>query len=573
MKKLWPIIERELRSLAQSRQIAVQRAAVGFLGIVFTLLIAVTDHFSEYKQPNLGLVMLGTQTFFLITFSLFAGMFLTSDSISSEKREGTLGLLYLTDLKTIHIVMGKVFASSFVAFMCLIAMLPVLSLSLLYGGVTLQMIFIVFLIAANNLLFSLVAGIFASVQFTQARTTNVATFLIVFGLQFGFPIFMSFAEDRFSPTWALNAYAQLGAAGMGGVFGGVARQISSAFFIWGQISVFAITIVLFFFSVSRLSRSWRLAYDPDATKKKKTKSKKTTASTQSTDALQPAPQPQVQVAKQKFSDRGGLPLTVKSPLNFIFSRKSPEVASGVFSIVFCFLFLGILSAINGMDEPSAGLTGLILFNIIFKFQWASAVVSVLNRERRDGTLEFLLSTPLDVNSVIPSLKKVLLHDLKITIGVAAVWNALMILIIMANGGFDHPIPWILLISCLILLFVDLAAITHSGAWLGLTNLNFSQGLLKTYVWVVCLPTWIVWFLFTLGTIFIQVTGIYRNLPFNDDILGYVTFIFWFVLSALWGFGCIKFPAVWLPMYIRLIASLPHNAKISFKSLNQHLNIK
>jgi len=32
-------------------------------------------------------------------FTLLCGVFLTSDCLSEEKREGTLGLLFLTDLK------------------------------------------------------------------------------------------------------------------------------------------------------------------------------------------------------------------------------------------------------------------------------------------------------------------------------------------------------------------------------------------------------------------------------------------------------------------------------------------
>ena len=40
-------------------------------------------------------------------FCLLAGVFLTADCLSEEKREGTLGLLFLTSLKGYDVVLGK----------------------------------------------------------------------------------------------------------------------------------------------------------------------------------------------------------------------------------------------------------------------------------------------------------------------------------------------------------------------------------------------------------------------------------------------------------------------------------
>ena len=47
---------------------------------------------------------------------LFAGVFLTSDSLSEEKREGTLGLLFLSSLLGSDIVLGKFSALALNAF-------------------------------------------------------------------------------------------------------------------------------------------------------------------------------------------------------------------------------------------------------------------------------------------------------------------------------------------------------------------------------------------------------------------------------------------------------------------------
>ena len=45
-------------------------------------------------------------------YSLVAGRRFTADCLSEEKREGTLGLLFLTDLKGYDVVLGKVAATS-----------------------------------------------------------------------------------------------------------------------------------------------------------------------------------------------------------------------------------------------------------------------------------------------------------------------------------------------------------------------------------------------------------------------------------------------------------------------------
>src|SRR5256885_5281345 len=49
---------------------------------------------------------------FAFVYCLFIGARLTADCLSEEKREGTLGLLFLTDLKGYDVVFGKLAATS-----------------------------------------------------------------------------------------------------------------------------------------------------------------------------------------------------------------------------------------------------------------------------------------------------------------------------------------------------------------------------------------------------------------------------------------------------------------------------
>lgn len=572
MKKLWPIIERELKGLSRSRQTSSLRFSVGLFGILFTLGIAIIDYF-EPGPDNLGVIMLGFQTFFMITFSIFAGVFLTSDCIARERREGTLGLLFLTNLKTFHIIVGKIFANSCVAFLSLVAMLPVMSLSLLYGGVDQEMIFKIFIVSINNLLFSLVIGILCSILFQSARKTQVISIVIIGMVHFGLPIIASLIQDKASQLWILNGYTQAGVVGLNWFitqFGGIGGSPDKWFWI-SQAIVLGLSIVTFLFANFKLSRNWKDTEDkPVSVKKRKSGEVQPAAPSMAELQARAASQPSPKEKAARRDARGGIPLSHYAPLTYIFSSKKPEVLSGIFSLIFCFLFFGFLASSDGLDEPQAGMFGFILFGMIFKFQWTSAVVAILNRERREGTLEFLLSTPVKLKNIHNDMRKAVLHDLRITIIIGALWQTIMLFIIFANGGFDELAPTIAVFGSIVVFFMDLEAVLRGGAWLGLTNKNYSQAFLKSFIWIICLPTWLLFLGFFVLTLFVEITGIFE--PLMNDLFrdGIFPMSFSYLFAIAWAYGVIKFSSVWLHKYLRTVASMPLTQKISFKTLDQTL---
>lgn len=60
----------------------------------------------------------------------------SADCISEERREGTLGLLFLTDLRSSEIISGKLAANATASCYGLMAIIPLLALPMLMGGVT-----------------------------------------------------------------------------------------------------------------------------------------------------------------------------------------------------------------------------------------------------------------------------------------------------------------------------------------------------------------------------------------------------------------------------------------------------
>ena len=117
------------------------------------------------------------------------GVFLASDTLSEEKREGTLGLLFLTDLRGFDVVLGKLVACSLRGAYGLLAALPVIGLALLMGGVTGFELWRLALVLANSLFFSLALGMLVSSLARDAQRAMSGTLLLcllVFGL---FPVF------------------------------------------------------------------------------------------------------------------------------------------------------------------------------------------------------------------------------------------------------------------------------------------------------------------------------------------------------------------------------------------------
>ena len=109
-------------------------------------------------------------------FAAVAGIFYTADAISREREEGTLGLLFLTPLRGWDIALGKLTSCSIGVFYGLVAIQPILAVSILLGGVTAgeyTRTCLAFIITAFA---SLSGGLFCS---TCGRSIQISTILAV----------------------------------------------------------------------------------------------------------------------------------------------------------------------------------------------------------------------------------------------------------------------------------------------------------------------------------------------------------------------------------------------------------
>jgi len=182
---LLPIVERELRVAARKPGTFWLRLLVvsGFVFLAtWIFLVKQTG-----AQREVGTMIFGALTGGLMFYCVFAGVRATADCLSEEKREGTLGLLFLTDLRGYDVVFGKLVANSLTVFYAVLAVLPVMAIPLLMGGVTVGEFGRVALVLVNTLFFSLSAGMLASALCQNQRAAIGLTMLLILVFTAGLP--------------------------------------------------------------------------------------------------------------------------------------------------------------------------------------------------------------------------------------------------------------------------------------------------------------------------------------------------------------------------------------------------
>jgi hypothetical protein len=177
--RILPVVERELRTIARrptAYWVRSGAALAAFIAMAYVALIGAVG------LPTAGI---GRSLFNLLSFAAFAycivaGIRGTSDALSQEKREGTLGLLFLTDLKGYDVVLGKLLSGSINSVYGVLAVAPALALAFMVGGTTVLQFTMMIVLLFNTLFFSLAVGIFVSTFSQQERPAMGATLGMIF---------------------------------------------------------------------------------------------------------------------------------------------------------------------------------------------------------------------------------------------------------------------------------------------------------------------------------------------------------------------------------------------------------
>ncbi len=159
-----------MRLLARQGQlfwIRIVGATVGFATLAFLLLgeVQMGAGFGDRIFQALNAIL-----FFTI---LSIGPLVTCDCIAKEKREGTLGLLFLAPLSGRTIVLSKMAVNAVRAFTLLLAVIPMMALPIVFGGIKGQTVTTVVIMQITALCVALSAGILSSTLYRNFIQTAV----------------------------------------------------------------------------------------------------------------------------------------------------------------------------------------------------------------------------------------------------------------------------------------------------------------------------------------------------------------------------------------------------------------
>jgi ABC-type Na+ efflux pump permease subunit len=156
-----PLVGRELR--------AESRRPINYGLRVLTAAVVVSVFGAFTATTELAASQLGAALFEVLRQALLLAVWIivpmmTADCISREKREGTLGLLFLTPLTVLDVMMGKAAMHVLRAATLLLASVPVLVLPFVLGGVVWQQVVMAVAAIASALLLGIAAGLYASAK-------------------------------------------------------------------------------------------------------------------------------------------------------------------------------------------------------------------------------------------------------------------------------------------------------------------------------------------------------------------------------------------------------------------------
>ena len=178
-----PVAQRELLAASRRRVTFRVRGAAGVLAV----LVGFLGLLGNGSGSGAGAPVFHFLAYLAAFVSAVAGLILTSDAIAAERREGTLGLLFLTDLTGADVLLGKLVAGSAAAATALLAVFPVMAVGMILGGVTAGEFWRHTFALVNLLWVSVCVGLLASVSTRESGRSLVYGGMALLLLTVGWP--------------------------------------------------------------------------------------------------------------------------------------------------------------------------------------------------------------------------------------------------------------------------------------------------------------------------------------------------------------------------------------------------
>jgi hypothetical protein len=473
----------------------MRTALAGAVSLIWLCLLQTGGgHVGRPLFIGIGVVALG--------FGLLAGGFLTADCLSEERREGTLGLLFLTELSGSDVVSAKLVAASLPVFYGLVSVLPLLALPLLIGGVTAGECWRSALVLVATLVWSLCLGLAVSAFSRQARPAVSATLLIVLVLGGALPAigWLQVSPAKTNPSGLLLLLSPvalyLSAFDSAYQAPGGAREFWLALACAGGIAAAAFAVACAVlphvwregkrFSGGRATRGWRWRWRFGGER--------------------------TRTARRKLLDQ--------SPYLWLASRDRRRAwpATAASLCLFC-IWLGVL---NGCWSPNPGRSNLcfggallLAWVLHWVVKWFVAVEASqrLNEDRRSGLLDLVSVTPLSVEEILQGQRQALRRAFLAPVALALLTNAGLLWMLFSDRPAAH-------------LSLEAANVYGGAAFVGammmlidfrtLTWVGMSAGLRKKHhhqaVWAALQPVLVIPAVVLVGMWLLGATGFFSNGP-------------------------------------------------------------
>jgi hypothetical protein len=377
---LLPILGRELLSRSRNRSTYWARFAVASVGVLVCLE-------SLGTAPSGAPSRLGSFVFsavvacaFLVSCSV---CLLAADAISLERREGTLGLLFLTRVKALDVLLGKLGSVGIISLGALVSFLPVLMIPLLAGGVTGGEATRKALALLNTLFFALVSGLSASAtQHVRFRAVRSAVLLLAGIMILPFlPYWIGFG----GPLHLLAAFSPLVSV----ISAGEGHYTNSRAFYW--TSLLAVHVLAWLLLLNAAFRLRRYPGDQVGA-----------AASSRARMGSDAKRSEKEVGLGSWQPVKG----ESSPIEWLVFRQS-----GVGAVMWAVALLALayegwvpLARLTSGGGPSISWFFAGAFGVVGAFCGGTVVAWVASRFfvgiRRTGELELLMTTPLGVETIV-----------------------------------------------------------------------------------------------------------------------------------------------------------------------------
>lgn len=454
-----PIVVRELRVASRRRSTFWVRSVAGLLMVVAGASLMVMVQGEPPRQVAMYLFIALTSIAAL--YALLSGVRSTSDCVSQEKRDGTLGLLFLTDLKGYDVVLGKLVANSLNAFYSVVAVVPMLAIPLLMGGVTPGEFGRMALVAINCLFLSLSVGVCVSSFSRSAQRAAWVTAALIAGLTLLLPLYALVllisgaskapAVALLMPSAGFTYYSALES-----VYTTGPSQFWVSFAAVHLMGWIALGVASYM-----APRSWQDR--PPGVRGLRWRERVAAWSYGSS------------AERATFRRR----LLDENPIFWLIARARAKPVA-----VWAFLALVGLAWAWGLAKykrewlnEGMYLGTAMLLNFVLRCWAANEATRQLAEDRKAGALELLLCTPLSIDTILRG------HQLALTrqfLGPAVVTLALETLFMKATvaevDGSPQGAWYVLYIALMIMLVADLWALYWVGMWQGLSARNHALAL-------------------------------------------------------------------------------------------------